>query len=202
MKIKTPEFDKIAVNAKKAKRLYLIAAVLGLYAFTEGFIWRNWLERASSYSYKPKNIYDRFFDDQYGWPVSVACEFGLFFIAIVCWQDRDRASKIVLNKMLKSRFPGVNFYDHKDIERAKLMAEYILGLMTNEEKQAIKDAQKTVRVCNEGDADVLVERINKITDTVLKREYARNPKIKDDLKAIAKGQMYVFSGLGQVHGGR
>ena len=199
MKIKTPNFNAIAVNAKKAKIWAVLAVVVGPYALIESFVWYNWLERASSHLYKPKNMYDRFFDVQYGWPMSTLCEFCLFFLAMLCWHECRDDSKNVIGKIIKSRFPDADF---EDIECAKLMAEYILGLMTASEKQEIENAHEKTDFGNNSSIDAFIAEVNKIVDGALKREYARNPKIKEDLKAIANGQTYVFSSCNYGHSGR
>ncbi len=199
MKIKTPDFNEIAVNAKKAKRWAIVAVVVGFYALIETFVWWNWLERASAYSYKPNNFYDRFFESINGWPLSTMCEFCLCFIALLCWNDRRDDSKNVIDKIIKSRFPNVDF---KDIECAKLMAEYILGFMTNDEKSMIKNAHKSTNFNDNGSIDKFVKCVNKTVDGALKREYARNSKIKEDLTAIAKGKTYMFSSWNYCHSGR
>ena len=191
MKIKTPNFNTIAVNAKRAKIWMWISLVMAAHVLI-GFkmkldYWDRVFKSTIPEHYEPQNRYERWFQKQEkaGFPV-----FMLEFIALCVFVslsiEFSSSSKEFIKRTVEKFMPGARI----DIKHAKLMAEYVSGLMTDGEKLAIK---KAIRAEN-------FEEIKKIVDVTLERERARNSKIDEDLKAIAKGQMYVFSGLG--HGSR
>ena len=78
----------------------------------------------------------------------------------------------------------------ESFETAKLMAEYVLGFMTNDEKNTILSVCKSTDFDNENSVSIFAEKINKIVNNVL----SRRSNLTEILADIAAGQTYMFNG--------
>jgi len=106
----------------------------------------------------------------------------------------DRFLKIFKNEILTK-------YKPTDIKNASMMGELVLGYMSNEEKEKVKNLYAETDFSDYASVKNFIEKIEQIANPI----FARNQGLDKQLEDIATGQTYMFNGWqygNQGHGSR
>ena len=185
--MQTPEFDKLAIKdqvVKKSTRLTLIAAVSASLAFVGGGALMA-TDKTSWWAF-----------------VLAGCIIAIGMaesdVRGSVYKDQNKARQVFIHQIINKHLTSVNV---ESFETAKLMAEYVLGFMTNDEKNKILSVYKSTDFNDANSVSAFAQKINKIVDDVLNRR----SDLAETLADIAAGQTYMFNGYNydkRGHGSR